>query len=95
MTEGTPPTTPEQIWQLNRSLMEKILDRAASDPGWKQWLLDDSEAAMLEAGFPEARQLREVRASVGAEEAEVTGQQVDDLNCVFTLCSPHPVYKSI
>lgn len=32
MVEGTPSTTPEQIRQLNRSLMEKILNKAASDP---------------------------------------------------------------
>ena len=52
MTEGTPPTM-EQTRQLNRSLTEKVLDRAASDPQWKQQLIDDPEAALREANFPE------------------------------------------
>jgi hypothetical protein len=73
MTEGTPPT-PEQLRQLNRDLMEKMLDKAASDPAWKQRLLDDWEGAMMETDFPEARQLQQMLASLGAqEEAEVTG----------------------
>ena len=75
MTEGM-PLTPEQIRQLNRDLMEKVLDKAESDPEWKQRLLDDPEAAIQEAGFPETRQIRETQGSVGAEEeAEVVGQQ--------------------
>ena len=75
MTENTPPT-PEQFRQLNRELMEKVLDRAASDPEWKQRLLDDPEAAMVEAGFPEVHQLQQMQASGGAQEVEVTGQQL-------------------
>ncbi len=78
MTEGTPPTTPEESRRLNRRLMEKILDRASSDPEWKQRLLDDPEAAIMEASFPEARQLREMQASMESQEAEVTGQFYDD-----------------
>jgi hypothetical protein len=74
MTENMPPMTPEQFRQLNRALMVKVLDKAASDPAWKQRLLDGPEAAMAEAGFPETRQLREMRASVRAEEVEVMGQ---------------------
>ena len=73
MTEGTPPTTPEKIRRLKRDLMEKIIERAASDPEWKQRLLDGSEAAIEEAGFPETPQLRELQASLEAEE-EVSGQ---------------------
>lgn len=73
MTEGT-PQTPEEIRRLNRDLMEKMIDKAASDSEWKQRLLDDSEAAIEEAGFPETRQLREMQASLEAEEeAEVSG----------------------
>lgn len=72
MTEGTPPT-PEQIRQLNRDLMEKVIDRASSNPEWKQRLLDHPEAAMLEAGFPEAERLREIYEGAMAE-AEVAGQ---------------------
>ncbi len=75
MTEGT-PQTPEEVRRLNRDLMEKVLDRAESDPEWKQRLLDDPEAAMVEAGFPEISRLQEMQASAGAAaEAEVAGQQ--------------------
>ncbi len=74
MTENMPPMTPEQFRQLNRDLMEKVIDKAASDPAWKQRLLDGPEAAMAEADFPETRQLREMQASVGAQEAEAMGQ---------------------
>ena len=77
MTESMPPT-PEQLRQLNRDLLEKVLDKAASDPEWKQRLLDDPEAAIMEAGFPETRQLREMQASMESQEAEVTGQFYDD-----------------
>ncbi len=83
MTESTPPTTPEQFRQLNRDLMEKMLDKAASDPEWKQRLLDDPEAAMLQADFPEVRQLQEMQESMGSQELEVTGQKM--LGCgLFT-----------
>ncbi len=75
MTEGT-PMTPEQFRRLNRDLMEKVLDKAASDPEWKQRLLDDPEAAINEAGFPEAQRLRQMQASVEAEGTEVMGQQL-------------------
>jgi hypothetical protein len=89
MAEHT-PQTPEEIRRLNRDLMEKIIDKAASDPGWKQRLLDDSEMAIMEADFPETRQLQQMQVSVEVEEeAEVTGQQltsqeVCDTRCIFT-----------
>jgi D-alanyl-D-alanine carboxypeptidase len=73
MTEGT-PLTPEEFRQLNRDLMEKILDRAAGDTAWKRRLLDDPEAAMAEAGFPEIQQLRQVHTrALASDEAEVVG----------------------
>jgi hypothetical protein len=76
MTEGT-PTTPGQFRRLNRDLMEKVLDKAASDPEWKQRLLDDPEVAIGEAGFPEAQRLQQMQeANAGVEEAEVTGQEL-------------------
>ena len=74
MTEGT-PQTPEEIRQLNRDLMEKVLDKATSDLEWKQRLLDDPEAAMMEADFPEAEKLGEVFASPGGG-PEVQGHQL-------------------
>jgi hypothetical protein len=73
MTENTPPT-PEEIRRLNRDLVERVIDKAESEPQWKQRLLDDPEAAIMEADFPEARQLREMQASGRVEETEVTGQ---------------------
>ena len=93
MTESTPPITPEQLRQLNRDLMEKVLDRAASDPEWKQRLLDDPEVAMVEAGFPEARQLEQMLASLSQEGAEVRGQEWredwgDNWKCVNSLFFP-------
>jgi hypothetical protein len=74
VAESRPPIS-EEIRQLNRSLTEKVLDRAASDPRWKQQLLDDPEAAMQTADFPETQQLLEAQASAEApEEYEVRGQ---------------------
>lgn len=71
------PVTLAQAQQLNRSLTEKVLDRAESDPQWKQRLIEDSEAAMREAGFPEIQQLQQMQqAALGASpEGEVTGQE--------------------
>jgi len=50
-----------------------VLDRAESDPVWKQLLLDDPELAMREANFPAEQQLGQ-RGAPQEEEAEVTGQ---------------------
>jgi hypothetical protein len=93
---GHPPMMPEEIRRLKRDLMEKVLDKAASDPVWKQRLLDDPEAAIEEAGFPESRQLREMQASLEAEEeAEVSGQwnivdpSIRDLYPFDCLYPPH------
>ena len=56
--EATMPATREEYLQLRRSLTEKVLDLAASDPQWKQQLLDDPEAAV--SGIPEASRLLEM-----------------------------------
>ncbi len=66
-------TLKEEHRQLLQSLTEKVLDRATSDPLWKQRLLSDAPAAMREAGFPEVKRLEEIR-----QEAEVRGHY-DDL----------------
>ena len=76
MTESTPPEshqplTREQIRQRRRSLTEKILDGAESDPQCRQLLLDDPELAMREADFPETQRLERRQ-----EEAEVSGQVI-------------------
>ncbi len=85
MTEGTPPMMPEEIRRLNRGLMERVLDKAESDPGWKQRLLDDPEAAMLEASFPEAKKLQEAQALSLPEEAEVSGHIFPTIPCVASF----------
>lgn len=74
MTEESKAYTLEQARQLNRSLMEKILDKAASDPEWRQLLLDDSEAAMREANFPEIQELEQQGSPQRPREREVVGQ---------------------
>src|SRR5215208_2379840 len=77
MAENMPPTF-EQTRQLHRSLTEKVLDKAASDPQWKQQLIEDSEAAMRTAGFPELQQFQQMQAGAGAsQESEVRGQKWD------------------
>jgi hypothetical protein len=72
MVEGMPPT-PQEMKQLSRDLMEKVLDKAGSDPAWRQQLLDDPEAALRTANFPEAQQIQQIRQKEAAE--EVRGQQ--------------------
>ncbi len=59
--EATMVTPTEEYKQLLQSLTEKVLDRAASDPLWKQRLLSDAPAAMREADFPEVKRLDEIR----------------------------------
>jgi hypothetical protein len=83
------PFGPEKIRQLNRSLMEKVIDRAAEDPSWKQRFLDDPEAAMAEAGFPEAERLRETYEGAPAEE-EVTGQVYESPESRTPIYRPNP-----
>ena len=70
--EGQPPTY-EQTRQMYRSLTEKVLDRAASDPEWRQLLIDDPELAMREAEFEEAQQLEQGPPQY-PREREVVGQ---------------------
>ena len=71
------PRAPEELERLRRETMERVLDRAGSDPEWRQRLLDDPEAAM--ADFSETQSMREMqtRPPEGVEplaaEAEVVG----------------------
>jgi hypothetical protein len=67
--------TQEEYAQLERSLREKILDKAVNDPDWRQQYVDNPEDALSSAGFPEAQQLREVHQSMnrGASEEDVQG----------------------
>jgi hypothetical protein len=75
MTEGMPPEggqqqplTRAQIFELKRSMREQILNRAESDPEWRQLFIDDPELAMREANFPAAQQLQQ------QPQGEVVGQ---------------------
>jgi hypothetical protein len=68
-TEGTNVPATEEYQQLNQRLTERMLDKAASDPLWKQWPLTAPEADMRKANFPEYQGLEEVR----QKEAEVRG----------------------
>lgn len=80
MGEIRPVFTVAETRQLQRGLTEKILDKAANDPQWKQQLLDDPEAAMREANFPEDQKIKQRRQEMHAdsrplrEVAEVMGQ---------------------
>jgi hypothetical protein len=60
MAEGR-PRAPEELERLRRETMERILDRASSDPEWRQRLLDDPEAAIAE--FPETQSVREMQST--------------------------------
>ena len=48
-----PISAQEEYRQVHRSVTEKVLDKAASDPAWKQQLLNDPDEAIREASFPE------------------------------------------
>jgi hypothetical protein len=52
----------EEYRQLQRRLTEQVLYRAASDPQWRQWYLEDPKAATAE--FPEAQRLRRMEEEV-------------------------------
>jgi hypothetical protein len=82
-----PPT--EEYQQLRKSLTHKILDKAASDPLWKQQLLDDPEEAMRLADFPESRQLQQANERVLAslQQDEVRGQAGTDWGPIYR-CAP-------
>jgi hypothetical protein len=86
MAEDIPPR--EELRQLRRSLTEKVLDKAASDPAWRQQLLDNSEAAMQEAGFREIQRLEEMNQSAAAQEerAEVSGQAATYPGSYYYAC---------
>jgi hypothetical protein len=80
MGEIRPVITLAETRQLQRGLTEKVLEKAASDPQWKQQLLDDPEAAMRAANFPEAQKVKQRWQEMQEgtrpwrEEAEVMGQ---------------------
>ena len=71
MTESMPPTR-VQMQNMHRDLTEKVLDKACSDPQWKQQLIEDPELAMRNADFPELQQLQQASQQSGG--GEVQGQ---------------------
>ena len=63
-----------EIRQLQRRLDQQVLERAEVDPEWKRQLLEDPEAAMRTANFPEIQKLDEMPQSVEIPlESEVGG----------------------
>ena len=66
MTESMPPTL-VQMQKMHRDLTEKVLDKACSDPQWKQQLIEDPQLAMREADFPELQQLQQSSQQSGGE----------------------------
>jgi hypothetical protein len=62
----------EDIARADREAMEKILDRAAGDPEFKQRFLDDPDSAMAELGIEGGEDPEE--AMMGSE---VSGQSAN------------------
>ena len=99
MAEQIP--TPEEYRLLEKTLIEKVLERAATDPQWKQLLLEDPEAAMQEAAFPEVYMLTEINERIRVmptEEAEAVGhvcpQRAYTPSQPFSLYLTHPVLET-
>jgi hypothetical protein len=67
-SESMPPTR-RQMQTMHQALNEKVLDKACSDPEWRQLLLEDPELAIREANFPELQELEQASAP------EVQGQK--------------------
>jgi hypothetical protein len=88
--EATVVPLTEEYQQLRKSLTHKILDKAASDPRWKQQLLDDPEAAMRQADLPESRQLQQAneRVLASVQQDEVRSQEAGDTWGPIYHCEP-------
>jgi hypothetical protein len=88
----------EEYRLLERAMTQRVLDRAASDPQWKQQLIDDPETAMSE--IPEAKRLLEIneQALRAWQDAEVVGQvcpQPGYYQCIYvTLHTQAPAASS-
>ncbi len=75
----------EDIRQLSRRLAEKVLDKAGEDPQFKQQLLDDPEAAVGDAGFPEVQELQDMQ-----QNQDVTAQEYHQQyhQLIYTIMCP-------
>ena len=49
-----------QIQELEKSLREKILAKAAEDPSWMSKYVENPREALQDAGFPEPEQLQKI-----------------------------------
>jgi hypothetical protein len=56
-----------QMQKRQRDLTEKVIDKACSDPQWKQQLLEDPELAMRNADFQELQELQQASQQSGGE----------------------------
>ncbi len=74
--------TQEEYRQLEQSLTEKVLERAESDPAWKQQLTDDPNAALEAANFPEVQRLKEIHEK-NLQPAELSDEDVQGQICTF------------
>jgi hypothetical protein len=101
MMENTPLTL-EETRQLQRGLMEKVLDRAASDPQFKQQILDDPEAAMRT--FPESQQIMQMEGArqqaqtraAGSQEGDVQGHAMPGSDpSTYAPTGYYPVYNCV
>jgi len=64
--------------------MEKVLEKAASDPDWKQQYLDNPEEALQASGFPEVEPLRRFGEEIKAQQQERGGEDVQGHDYVVT-----------
>ena len=58
--EAAPQEYQDAVQAADKQRLSKVLDKAASDPAWKQQLLDDPESAMAaigESGPPDVGQV--------------------------------------
>jgi hypothetical protein len=68
--------------QRIRAVMEKVIDRIASDPAFRQKLIEDSEVALSAAGMD--KEVEELRALTpeGSEVGAFLGTKATERHCV-------------
>jgi hypothetical protein len=84
--------THEEYKSLERSLREKILEKAANDPEWRQQYVEDPEQALQQSGIEEAQRIREVHEALkpfNPEEEEVQGH---DYAYYYEICYNYTTY---
>ena len=83
--------TPDEDRELERRLREKILEKAANDPDWRQQYVENPEDALNAAGFDETQRLREFHevANRGESEEDVQGH---DYYEYYYVCYNYTTY---